>query len=187
VATILASCQECSCHSPTCIFGLVAEQKEVIVSSTILFAFFLGVHLRWQAQSYTFGRRPTILGAAAVFCIGALVLLLAQNYQMLVAGEILLGTGSKYKHKRARVCRPCVYCFSLSLSLFYSSDLALSLYTHIELYNTVGIESLTSPMYIAEVAKPSIRGMLVSAYNALLMCFGQFAAGMHCRWSPCSV
>jgi predicted MFS family arabinose efflux permease len=28
------------------------------------------------------------LGAAAVFCIGALVLLLAQNYQMLVAGEI---------------------------------------------------------------------------------------------------
>lgn len=146
MATILACCQECSCHSPTCIFGLVAEQKEVIVSSTILFAFFLGVHLRWQAQSYTFGRRPTILGAAAVFCIGALVLLLAKNYQMLVAGEILLGTGSKYKHKRARVCRPCVYCFSLSLSLFYSSDLALSLYTHIELYNTVGIESLTSPM-----------------------------------------
>jgi predicted MFS family arabinose efflux permease len=76
-----------------CVFGLVAEQKEVIVSSTILFAFFFGVHLRWQAQPYTFGRRPTILGAAAVFCIGALVLLLAQNYQMLVAGEILLGTG----------------------------------------------------------------------------------------------
>jgi MFS family permease len=33
-------------------------------------------------------------------------------------------------------------------------------------------------MYIAEVAKPSIRGLLVSAYSALLMCFGQFAAGI---------
>lgn len=41
----------------------------------------------------------------------------------------------------------------------------------------IGLESLTSPLYIAEVAKPSIRGMLVSAY-ALMMCLGQFIAGI---------
>ena len=41
----------------------------------------------------------------------------------------------------------------------------------------IGLESLTSPLYIAEVAKPSIRGMLVSAY-ALMMCMGQFFAGI---------
>ena len=42
---------------------------------------------------------------------------------------------------------------------------------------TIGIESVTSPMYIAEVAKSSMRGMLVSAY-ILLLCFGQLLAGI---------
>jgi SP family myo-inositol transporter-like MFS transporter 13 len=41
----------------------------------------------------------------------------------------------------------------------------------------IGMESLTSPLYIAEVAKPSLRGMLVSEY-ALFICFGQFSAGI---------
>ena len=41
----------------------------------------------------------------------------------------------------------------------------------------IGIESLTSPMYIAETAQPAIRGMLVSAYG-FMMCFGQFTAGL---------
>mmetsp|Transcript_62200 Transcript_62200/g.92248 ORF Transcript_62200/g.92248 Transcript_62200/m.92248 type:complete len:475 (-) Transcript_62200:472-1896(-) len=41
----------------------------------------------------------------------------------------------------------------------------------------IGIESLTSPMYIAEMARPSERGRLVSMY-ALFMCFGQFFAGI---------
>ena len=41
----------------------------------------------------------------------------------------------------------------------------------------VGLASLTTPMYIAEVALPSMRGALVTI-NAFLVCSGQFVAGM---------
>eukprot|EP00566_Odontella_aurita_P005308 CAMPEP_0113540096 /NCGR_PEP_ID=MMETSP0015_2-20120614/8294_1 /TAXON_ID=2838 /ORGANISM="Odontella" /LENGTH=621 /DNA_ID=CAMNT_0000439869 /DNA_START=75 /DNA_END=1941 /DNA_ORIENTATION=+ /assembly_acc=CAM_ASM_000160 len=41
----------------------------------------------------------------------------------------------------------------------------------------IGVASLTTPVYIAEVAKPSMRGTLVTV-NALLVCVGQFVAGM---------
>jgi hypothetical protein len=56
--------------------------------------------------------------------------------------------------------------------------IALSLYTLNYSYNTVGIESLTSLMYIAEVAKPSICGMLVSACLCVAHVLCQFAAGI---------
>ena len=41
----------------------------------------------------------------------------------------------------------------------------------------IGLASLTTPIYIAEVAQPSMRGTLVTV-NGLLICFGQFIAGM---------
>lgn len=41
----------------------------------------------------------------------------------------------------------------------------------------IGIASLTTPIYIAEVALPRIRGRLVTI-NAFLVTFGQFTAGM---------
>lgn len=41
----------------------------------------------------------------------------------------------------------------------------------------IGLASLTTPIYIAEVAAPSMRGTLVTI-NGLLICFGQFSAGM---------
>jgi len=41
----------------------------------------------------------------------------------------------------------------------------------------IGITSATTPVYIAEVAHPSMRGQLVTV-NALLVTFGQFGAGM---------
>jgi hypothetical protein len=41
----------------------------------------------------------------------------------------------------------------------------------------IGLASLTTPIYIAEVATPSMRGTLVTI-NGLLVCFGQFTAGM---------
>ncbi len=41
----------------------------------------------------------------------------------------------------------------------------------------IGLASLTTPIYIAEVAQPSMRGTLVTI-NGLLICFGQFIAGM---------
>ena len=41
----------------------------------------------------------------------------------------------------------------------------------------IGVASLTTPIYIAEVAVPSMRGRLVTV-NALLCVVGQFVAGM---------
>ena len=41
----------------------------------------------------------------------------------------------------------------------------------------IGVASLTTPVYIAEVAPPETRGKLVTV-NALLVCVGQFGAGM---------
>jgi len=41
----------------------------------------------------------------------------------------------------------------------------------------IGVASLTTPMYVAEIATPSMRGTLVTV-NGLLICFGQFSAGM---------
>jgi Arabinose efflux permease len=41
----------------------------------------------------------------------------------------------------------------------------------------IGLASLTTPIYIAEVAAPAMRGTLVTI-NGLLICFGQFSAGM---------
>jgi SP family myo-inositol transporter-like MFS transporter 13 len=113
-------------------FHLSAEQKELVVTVTIFFAFLSSIF--GDKLNRSFGRRKTLMGAAAIFLIGALVLLLAQNFSMVVVGEMFVGIA-------------------------------------------IGIESVTSPMYIAEVAKPSMRGMLVSAY-VLLLCFGQFSAGI---------
>jgi SP family myo-inositol transporter-like MFS transporter 13 len=41
----------------------------------------------------------------------------------------------------------------------------------------IGIASLTTPIYIAEVARPDVRGQLVTV-NTLMITFGQFFAGM---------
>ena len=41
----------------------------------------------------------------------------------------------------------------------------------------IGLASLSTPIYLAEVASPSMRGTLVTI-NGLLICFGQFSAGM---------
>jgi len=41
----------------------------------------------------------------------------------------------------------------------------------------IGLASLTTPIYIAEVAQPAMRGTLVTV-NGLMICFGQFSAGM---------
>lgn len=41
----------------------------------------------------------------------------------------------------------------------------------------IGLASLSTPIYLAEVAAPNMRGTLVTI-NGLLICFGQFSAGM---------
>jgi MFS family permease len=104
-------------------FALTDGQQEIVVSSTILAAFFssiiLGGHLNTK-----YGRRKAILFAASTFTIGSFCLGFAPNYHALVIGRIIVGIG-------------------------------------------VGIASLTTPIYIAEVASPRMRGKLVTV-NAFM-------------------
>jgi SP family myo-inositol transporter-like MFS transporter 13 len=113
-------------------FGLTASQQEVVVSSTVFAAFVSS--LVGGTLNYKFGRRMSILIAAAVFTLGSIILAASWNYTMLVLGRIILGIG-------------------------------------------IGIASLTTPVYIAEVALPRMRGQLVTI-NTLMITFGQFFAGM---------
>jgi SP family myo-inositol transporter-like MFS transporter 13 len=95
-----------------------------------------------------------------------------------------------------------VFIFSNSLSLFASSLLLLLLVALASIVFTIGaivmglapsysilivgrliigvgigLASLSTPIYIAEVAKPSLRGQLVGL-NSLFIPFGQFVSGM---------
>ncbi|EEC48416.1 predicted protein [Phaeodactylum tricornutum CCAP 1055/1] len=113
-------------------FVLTPWQQEVVVSSTVLSAFFSSI--AGGSLNRVWGRRPCILLAAAVFTVGSLVLGGAWSYRTLVLGRIIVGVG-------------------------------------------IGLASLTTPMYIAEMAAPTFRGQLVTI-NALLVTIGQFVAGM---------
>ena len=66
-------------------------QEEVVVSSTVLSAFFSS--LAGGSLNQTYGRRYSILTAAAIFAIGSMVLLVAWNYHTLVFGRIIVGIG----------------------------------------------------------------------------------------------
>lgn len=104
-------------------FDLSDFQQEVVVSSTVLSAFFsslVGGNLNVQ-----YGRRRSILLAASIFAAGSIVLLMAWSYPVLVLGRIIVGVG-------------------------------------------IGIASLTTPVYIAEVAIPRMRGQLVTI-NAFMV------------------
>lgn len=113
-------------------FDLTPSQQEVVVSSTVLAAFFSSLY--GGNLNQRFGRRTCILIASSVFTLGSLLLGIAWDYSVLVIGRIVLGVG-------------------------------------------IGIASLTTPVYIAEVAPPSKRGQLVTI-NTLMITFGQFFAGM---------
>jgi MFS transporter, SP family, solute carrier family 2 (myo-inositol transporter), member 13 len=113
-------------------FDLTDVQQEIVVSSTILAAFVSS--LFGGSLNRSLGRRKTILIAAFVFTLGAMLLGLCWNYPSLVLGRVIVGIG-------------------------------------------IGIASLTTPLYIAEVAMPQMRGQLVTI-NALLVTIGQFIAGV---------
>lgn len=102
---------------------LTDSQQEVVVSSTVLAAFFSS--LVGGSLNAACGRRFAILLAALVFAAGSLILLVAWNYPTLVLGRVVVGIG-------------------------------------------IGIASLTTPIYIAEVALPRMRGQLVTV-NAFMV------------------
>jgi len=64
-----------------------------------------------------------------------------------------------------------------SLILFVANGYTMLVIGRIVLGLGIGVASLTTPIYIAEVAVPEMRGRLVTV-NTLLITFGQFFAGM---------
>jgi MFS transporter, SP family, solute carrier family 2 (myo-inositol transporter), member 13 len=104
-------------------FALTDGQQEVVVSSTVLAAFFSS--LVGERINTIYGRRIAILFAAGVFSFGSCCLFLAWNYTTLVIGRVIVGIG-------------------------------------------IGVASLTTPIYIAEVALPRMRGKLVTV-NAFMV------------------
>jgi len=104
-------------------FEFTEWQQEVVVSTTVLAAFFSS--LAGGSINHALGRRFSILLAAGVFTVGSLVLMVAWSYESLVLGRIIVGIG-------------------------------------------IGIASLTTPIYIAEVAVPRMRGQLVTI-NAFMV------------------
>jgi MFS family permease len=70
-------------------FVLTPLQQEVVVSSTVLSAFFSS--LVGGSLNNTWGRRKCILVSAGVFTLGSLLLMLAWDYYTLVFGRIILG------------------------------------------------------------------------------------------------
>ncbi len=113
-------------------FNLTDEEQEVVVTSTVVMCAVSA--LAGGPLNKKLGRRPVILLASVIFTVGALIMGLAPNYELLVLGRLVIGAG-------------------------------------------IGLASLTTPMYIAEVAKPEIRGSLVTT-NTLCITGGQFIAGM---------
>jgi MFS transporter, SP family, solute carrier family 2 (myo-inositol transporter), member 13 len=104
-------------------FDLTDQQQEIVVSSTILAAFFSSIIFGGHLNT-VYGRRIAILFAASTFAMGSFCLGFATNYTTLVIGRIIVGIG-------------------------------------------VGVASLTTPIYIAEVALPRMRGKLVTV-NAFM-------------------
>ena len=113
-------------------FELTPEQEELIVCGLISAGFLSS--LAGGTINNKFGRRKTLMIAGTCFAFGGITLFSAQDYVILVLGEVFIGLA-------------------------------------------MGLESLTSPMYVSEVAKPSLRGMLVSSYALMVVC-GQFCAGI---------
>lgn len=113
-------------------FALSAEEKEVVVSSTVFAA--LVSSLAGGSLNDKLGRRSCCLIASMVFTLGSVILFLCWDYTTLVIGRVVVGLG-------------------------------------------IGIASLTTPIYISEMALPRMRGQLVTV-NALLVTVGQFTAGM---------
>jgi SP family myo-inositol transporter-like MFS transporter 13 len=113
-------------------FNLTPAQEETVVTSTVVAAFIFS--LIGGSLNNQFGRRCSILFAAATFTIGSLILACSWSFGSLIVGRLVVGVG-------------------------------------------IGVASLTTPVYISEMAKPSLRGKLVTM-NALLIPFGQFSAGM---------
>ena len=97
---------------------------------------------------------------------------LAAFFSSVVGGSM----NNAWGRRKCILFAACVFVVG-SLILFASWDYSTLVLGRIVLGIGIGIASLTTPIYIAEVAVPDMRGTLVTV-NAFLVTFGQFAAGM---------
>eukprot|EP00980_Cylindrotheca_fusiformis_P006761 scaffold1413_cov117-Cylindrotheca_fusiformis.AAC.1 len=90
----------------------------------------------------------------------------------------LFGGTLNYKYGRRIAILLASFVFTVgSLLLFVAWSYPILVLGRIILGVGIGIASLTTPVYIAEVAVPEMRGQLVTI-NTLMITFGQFFAGM---------
>lgn len=90
----------------------------------------------------------------------------------------LFGGTLNYKYGRRISILLAAFVFTIgSVLLFVAWSYPILVLGRIILGIGIGIASLTTPVYIAEVAIPDMRGQLVTI-NTLMITFGQFFAGM---------
>lgn len=98
--------------------------------------------------------------------------ILAAFFSSLIGGSI----NSSFGRRKAALLAAAIFTFGsiiLAAAWSYQSLLAGRVVVGIG----IGIASLTAPVYISEIAMPEKRGQLVTV-NALMVCIGQFSAGM---------
>mmetsp|Transcript_21538 Transcript_21538/g.47006 ORF Transcript_21538/g.47006 Transcript_21538/m.47006 type:complete len:701 (-) Transcript_21538:526-2628(-) len=92
--------------------------------------------------------------------------------------SLFLGAPINDRYGRRNAILGSALIFGLgSLVLMFANGYESLVVGRIILGLGIGVASLTTPVYIAEVAMPSMRGQLVTV-NTLLITFGQFFAGM---------
>lgn len=92
-------------------FSLSAEEKEVVVSSTVFAA--LIASLVGGSLNDALGRRSCCLLASSVFAVGSFVLLVCWDYPSLVVGRIIVGLGTWKK------CSGISYHLACAIFLFF--------------------------------------------------------------------
>ena len=98
--------------------------------------------------------------------------ILSASFSSLVGGSI----NNSFRHQRTILFSASVFTVG-SILLASAWSYASLIAGRIVFGVGIGVAYLTTPVYIAEVSKPSMCGTLVIV-NALLVCVGKFVAGM---------
>ena len=98
--------------------------------------------------------------------------ILAAFVSSLIGGSI----NSSFGRRKAALLAAAIFTFG-SIILAAAWSYQSLLIGRVVVGIGIGVASLTAPVYISEVAMPEKRGQLVTV-NALMVCIGQFSAGM---------
>ena len=98
--------------------------------------------------------------------------ILAAFVSSLIGGSI----NSSFGRRKAALLAAAIFTFG-SIILAAAWSYQSLLIGRVVVGIGIGVASLTAPVYISEIAMPEKRGQLVTV-NALMVCIGQFSAGM---------